>query len=51
MDFVCAKHFKGEYFKIKTRTILNTAYPLKVWKLAADAIPAEVHDIILVFLD
>jgi hypothetical protein len=32
-DFVCAKHFKEEYIR-KTRTILNTAHPLKVWKLA-----------------
>jgi hypothetical protein len=37
-DHVCSKHFKEEYI-IKTKTILDQAYPLKIWKLTAKAVP------------
>ncbi|XP_046637709.1 uncharacterized protein LOC124316017 [Daphnia pulicaria] len=37
-DHVCSKHFKEEYI-IKTKTILDQAYPLKIWKLTAQAVP------------
>ncbi len=37
-DYVCAKHFKDKDLT-KERTIFNEVFPLKIWKLAAEAIP------------
>ena len=37
-DYVCANHFEEKYLT-KVKTILDQEFPLKIWKLAVEAIP------------